>query len=1641
MRRRFTLVNLLITLSVVSSIAQDGGFTTFNIKVREAFNTWGNRNTPTWVVNGTCVARNGNGWMYFDQPVGARYANIQNDFSFSVDSWQEDSDCGNRCVWEDDCNAFGNDSDDGRAQWGVFLNLSANNNDNNTSGYPVMPPGQFYDVPRDFMQDGYGLRLTVSYSTPQPKKPSFKVNGNSYAGGNLCSSQEITLVPSIHVNPSFNYLIDYSWEYHVKGDSTTLSYENCLRWICGIPPEPPPPGGGNPQKAARARPIDNGPCFCEESETVYYNVPTWRAYGSSNGGVNNGDLSVVLSSLYGLSNLTSSKQVFFRVKATANGSTSIVSQVSNVIDISPSAPTSDLASTTSCSVVPTGKIILQNVATSFTTPMPKYLVKPGVVSDPGCDPNVPGSCLGIGNISGDVGNLSSYEIPTPVTGGTYTVFLFNGGGSQGFCPSVGKTVNVSSIPNLSVNSVQANSIACHGVNSGSVNYSISQGKFDNVSHTLTNTSTGEVWSQTSTLPGASISFSSLSPGNYQLTSNDNCSSAVTQGGLVISQPVKIVASNPEAGAATCVNPGNGTARIDVTKSSGTETSSNFVYQLYLGGGLYNESTTTNNSFNWSNLPVGNYTIMVREQGALDCNASNNPFIINAPPALSIPSVSTNKTLCYGSSDGSLSLTASGGTNAYYFEATPLSGGSTIQNTNGTFLGLPAGGYQIAIRNQLSGCSDSYSHPTPAVIDQPSSINVALNKQNISCFGLANGSIGASPSGGTPVSPGQYSYLWEVDNGGSWITVPIFTSTASNLQSGSYRVRITDANNCSQTSSSEQIIEPAALQLSNVTVNDIKCLGETGSINAAASGGTGSVNYEYSSNGGASFQPLKGATLLAAGSYLVRGIDQNGCQANAPGTYSITTPASALAFSHTLSNYNGFAISCFGGSNGSITISPSGGNGGTYNGYSYAIGSANYSDNPVIGNLSAGSYQVKVKDGRGCVVEKSVSLNQSSQQINTTLVEKKDVLCANDNTGVLEITAQGGLAPYQFVMNGSPTQASGRFTGLTPGNYTIQVIDGNNCSTNYLNSIASGSPVIQVENVLVSDIKCAGEKGSISITANGGTAPLTFEYALNGANSYTSFNSVTLLSAGSYTVRIRDSKGCLFAAPAVYSITEPASPLTFTTALSDYNGYSVACFGGSNGSMTIEPSGGNGANYISYMYSVDGASFTNSAVITDLAAKSYAVRVRDGRQCVAEKTITITQPSAPITTSLVDKKDVVCAGDNLGVIEVQAWGGVAPYLFTLDNSLPQSTGKFTALEAGNYTIVVKDKNQCESTITSIIASANAAPQVSTIINSVKCFGESNGSIDVSLTGGSPPFQYAWTGSNQTAPSLSNLRAGKYTLTITDNVGCADDFELEVKQPDRLRLSIDVLPTCYGQKTGQVTVKGTGGVAPYQYSVTGSSSYQDTPIFASLRAGDYTVRIKDANGCAGKDEIEIVEKNSKPEPNFLVATKRYASDTLVATDISVPRPDSIDWAFDPRIIVVDDDNWSPQLLLKEPGKFVMSMTGYYSGCDYVVTKTLNINPYDPDAVLPDEPQYKAIEEFDVYPNPSSTGNFEVKIKLANKQYILVTVLDALGTVKQTRYWEKVKEVKDIINMNNVVTGLYLVRVITETDVQETRVMINR
>jgi hypothetical protein len=179
---------------------------------------------------------------------------------------------------------------------------------------------------------------------------------------------------------------------------------------------------------------------------------------------------------------------------------------------------------------------------------------------------------------------------------------------------------------------------------------------------------------------------------------------------------------------------------------------------------------------------------------------------------------------------------------------------------------------------------------------------------------------------------------------------------------------------------------------------------------------------------------------------------------------------------------------------------------------------------------------------------------------------------------------------------------------------------------------------------------------------------------------------------------------------------------------------------------------------------------------------------------------------------------------------------------------------------------------------------------------------------------------------------------------------------------------------------------------------------------------------------------------PEPDFLVATKRNALDTLVVTDISVPKPDSIAWLFDPSAKILNADQWAPQLSFDNAGTYAVSMTGYFDGCAYTVTKNLSLNPYEPAAAEEKLPDYHPIESLVVSPNPSN-GAFKVAVKLNKKYNLSLVIYDVLGVKHYTKSWDNVEEIDLDIVLDKAAKGIYLIRAITDSDARDAKIIIEK
>src|SRR5437762_9844316 len=245
---------------------------------------------------------------------------------------------------------------------------------------------------------------------------------------------------------------------------------------------------------------------------------------------------------------------------------------------------------------------------------------------------------------------------------------------------------------------------------------------------------------------------------------------------------------------------------------------------------------------------------------------------------------------------------------------------------------------------------------------------------------------------------------------------------------------------------------------------------------------------------------------------------------------VTQPASAVGSSIT-SQTN---VGCFGGSTGSVTVAGSGGTGP----YTYSIDGTTFGASGTFSSLAAGSYTVTVKDANGCTTTQAVTITQPASAISPSISSQTNVACFGGSTGIVTVAGSGGTLPYTYAIDGTTFGASGTFSSLGAGSYTITVKDANGCTTTQPVTITQPAAALGSSISSQTNVACfGGSTGSVTVAGSGGTSPYTF--SKDGVN-FGASGTFGSLAAGSYTITVKDANGCSTTQPV--TITEPAAAL-------------------------------------------------------------------------------------------------------------------------------------------------------------------------------------------------------------------------------------------------------------------------------------------------------------------------------------------------------------------------------------------------------------------------------------------------------------------------------------------------------------------
>lgn len=470
---------------------------------------------------------------------------------------------------------------------------------------------------------------------------------------------------------------------------------------------------------------------------------------------------------------------------------------------------------------------------------------------------------------------------------------------------------------------------------------------------------------------------------------------------------------------------------------------------------------------------------------------------------------------------------------------------------------------------------------------------------------------------------------------------------------------------------------------------------------------------------------------------------------------------------------------------------------------------------------AGTYSVTVTSAQGCTSTGTASVAFTNSLVLD--IQATPLPCAG-SFGEASATVNGGAAPYTYAWsNGGNTST---IQVATPGNLSVTITDANGCMKT---ASASVGVIGDLSLDLTSTpVPCAGVFGEAAVIANGGTAPFTYEWS-NGGNTPT----VQVAASGNMTVTITDANGCT-STGAVNVESLPAISLQLEAT-------PVSC-GGQSGEASVEVSGGTSP------YAYTWSSGENTPTIPASSPGDFTVTVTDAKGCTSEGTATVGSVGSLLLD--VQASPVNCSGGN-GTASINASGGLAPYAYEWSNG--NNTPSIQVNAPGSFTVTVTDATGCVSTSSVTIGLAGQL-FLGIDIETISCFGASDGTATIIPINGTAPYNYLWA-NGDTGPEQTNISGGNFSVTVTDAIGCTDHLNFNITPPTALELDITATnATCFGQNSGTATVTASGGTPEYNYFW---SNVQTEVTAVQLSPGWQTVTVTDENGCTDTTGILITQ----------------------------------------------------------------------------------------------------------------------------------------------------------------------------------------
>lgn len=895
----------------------------------------------------------------------------------------------------------------------------------------------------------------------------------------------------------------------------------------------------------------------------------------------------------------------------------------------------------------------------------------------------------------------------------------------------------------------------------------------------------------------------------------------------------------------CFDDSSGVAIISVESSSNEvliEVSNNELEVVY-------SELSTSFIDTIQNLPSGLYDLYISDTTAM-CPFEYQ-FEIAEPDSFYIQAMNVGNLSCFGDEVGDFMFNVVGGVAPFSFELNGVSMAAIENPNDGSFVieNLLPTTYLLEVSDS-NNCIDTIQ----ITIEEPDSLSLSISgvTQILNCFGDTNAFLQLNVEGGTP------SYNLELYNDEQELLFSQSDSLFQNLIADDYVAIVTDTNGCVDSvlvtieQNDQLIIEEDEEQHQNIS-----CFGLVdGQVGLEISGGV--LPYSVTNS----------LTTLTESPFLFDNLnsdsltfvvtDSVGCTAQVS---SVILDVDSIVFDTLLIN----PIECS-QEFGSIEF--------------ILIGNSNYnfelngvSVSPVFQNdsiatldsLVVNQYQFVAIDEYGCTDSINFEMFGQLSTLELDTINYSDTLqCFGDSIGFINFSTSGGVLPYVytvFLENElilTDSTAINSINNLVAGQYQITVQDSMSCTSSIDIEIFEMEELIISEDLDVhQNISCYGlNDGVFELMVEGGLSPYTIQ--LNEGSVFAYPNTFNNLIAGDYDALVTDDLGCNNSFSV--TISEPDSLFLNMT-----NVTNITCID-TLSRFSFEVDGGTSP----YLYFLNGDTVypvldpeSGLLQITGYPQGQYNLIIEDTNLCQDSSSFQIIDFRINYDFSVVDYLDtILCFGDSTGFIEVNANGGLEPYLYSIvfngDTLSSQTEVLFDSLVAGDYQLVVADSNQCVETIDiSIFQNEELIVSDSLEIHQdVLCVGEA-GSFTLVANGGIPNYQLNILGepSFNYPYTYEDLDAGLYEVVITDALGCTNEIEITIENPDTLFFEsfviLDVL--CFGDSNGTLNYIASGGEAPYYYMIDSDSSKS----LNSFNIGTYSIEVVDVNGCKIDSVFEVFQ----------------------------------------------------------------------------------------------------------------------------------------------------------------------------------------